>query len=248
MLLQDISDFIWNQGKRCLCCVCKDTCSGKGLTLFLQLPLCFRFSSPQLCQKDPHQCECWTKCTFSLQRTAFTGNSVGAKGEKCRTPSEHQASVEIPAASSQDFLSCWRTAIKSSHYFESVLGWNYTADVPISVLCWETRVTIMAIRCVMSGEMNTIINNTERLKINCGERMAFATNRSSVRSILFCKHWWQMKNLSDLYLATCSLLQVLLHRSLPVNSGKLLIVPSVIKSLPVNLDILSYLFSSVNST
>lgn len=55
-------------------------------------------------KEDPQQCEFCTKCTFSLQRTAFTGSSVGAKDEKCRTPSEHQVSVEIAPASSQGFL------------------------------------------------------------------------------------------------------------------------------------------------
>lgn len=71
-------------------------------------------------KEDPHQCECWTKGTFSLQRTAFTGNSVGAKGEKCRTPSKPQVSLEISAASSQGFLFHWRTAIKTTHYFDSI--------------------------------------------------------------------------------------------------------------------------------
>lgn len=71
-------------------------------------------------KEDTQQCEFWTKCTFSLQRTAFTGNSVGAKDEKCRTPSEHQVSVEIAPASSQGFLCHWRNAIKSSHYFDSI--------------------------------------------------------------------------------------------------------------------------------
>lgn len=77
--------------------------------------------------------------------------------------------------------------------------------------------------------------------------MAFATNTSSVRSILFCKHQWLMKNLSDLCLAACFLFQVLLHNSLHVISRKFLIVPSVIKSPPVNVGILSHLFSTVIS-
>lgn len=100
----------------------------------------------------------------------------------------------------------------------------------------------------MSGEMNTVITNTERLKITkCGVIETFATNTSSVRSILFCKHWWLMKNLSYLCLAACSLLHVLLHRSLPVITGKLLISPGVIKSLPENVGILSRLFSTIIS-
>lgn len=57
-----------------------------------------------------------------------------------------------------------------------------------------------------------------------------------------------MKNLSDLCSSACSLLQILLHRSLPVISVKLLIVPSMIKSLSVNAGIRSPPFSNVMST
>lgn len=56
----------------------------------------------------------------SLQRTALTGNTTGTKGEKCKTPSVHQVSVEIVPASSQDLLCHWRNAIKSSHYFNFI--------------------------------------------------------------------------------------------------------------------------------
>ena len=56
-----------------------------------------------------------------------------------------------------------------------------------------------------------------------------------------------MKNLSDLCSAACSLLQILLHRSLPVISVKLLIVPSMIKSLSGNAGIHSPPFSNVTS-
>lgn len=57
-----------------------------------------------------------------------------------------------------------------------------------------------------------------------------------------------MKNLSDLCSAACSLLQILLHRSLPVISVKLLIVPSMIKSLSENAGIHSPPFSNAMST
>lgn len=57
-----------------------------------------------------------------------------------------------------------------------------------------------------------------------------------------------MVDLSDLCSASCSLLQILLYRSLPVISIKLLIVRSVIKSLSVNADIHSSPFPNIMST
>jgi len=56
-----------------------------------------------------------------------------------------------------------------------------------------------------------------------------------------------MKNLSDFCSAACSLLQILLHRSLPVFSVKLLILPSMTKILSVNTGIHSPPLSNVMS-
>ena len=91
----------------------KDTCSGV-------LPL---LSSPIYCLCQRGCLSVWVlswSAPSSLQRTALTRNTVGAKGKKCRTPCVHQVSVEIVLTSSQDFLCHWRNPIKSSHYFDFI--------------------------------------------------------------------------------------------------------------------------------
>lgn len=117
MLLQATSEFIRDQDKRCLCYTCKDTSSGRVLALSFSFLYASGFplhsSAKRILISVSAELSASSACTF-------TRNSVGEKGGKCRIPSEHQVPVEIQAASSQHFLSCWRTAIKSSHCLDSI--------------------------------------------------------------------------------------------------------------------------------
>lgn len=100
--------------------VCAETCSRRDLILVIQFPLRFRFSSPQLWQRGSSSVWVLNWVHLQPEENSFYWEQCGSKGEKCRTPSEHQVSVEIMAASSKDFPCPWRTAIKSFHYFDSI--------------------------------------------------------------------------------------------------------------------------------
>lgn len=126
--------------------VCAETCSRRYLIPVIQFPLHFRFSSPQLWQRGSSSVWVLNWVHLQPEENSFYWEQCGSKGwemqNSLRTPgfcgnygSLFQG-LPLPLKNCHQVFplfwlhSCWDKT-------------NHTPEVPLSVLHWETRVTIM---------------------------------------------------------------------------------------------------------